>query len=191
MAVYVPIDEGGRPVATGSRHCDLWCFGTPDEVTYLGDIRVPRYGEVPIFETPQGRVAYVNNGDRLRHQVPAACDCLREEGPLPSDKRWDGWRQQLAKLPHTGVYDIYDSTGRRCQIGSGSPLAARVESRFKATMEGRVVADAMCWVHDLLMAGQVPEIRSLPVKPGETPLDAEKRLRRSRRMQRWQVSSKV
>jgi hypothetical protein len=76
--------------------------------------------------------------------------------------------------------------------GDGTPLAKRVEERFKATMKGRVAPPhAMWWVYDLLMAGDTPRVRSLPMKVGETPLGAEKRHRRAQREKRWQVSSEV
>ena len=112
-------------------------------------------------------------------------------GPIPEDRQWTGWTTGLTP-GQTGVYDVFDPHRRICQIGAADSvdIQGRLASRFHATHKSRLQhADCMWFVYDLLMTGQAPGVRIHSPNDGETPVEAEIRIREDRLRKGWQVAS--
>ena len=191
MAVYVWLNGSAPPHLARLRHLDAWCLaGGMDRATFVEMRRLHRSrSDVPVWRLGNGaEFAYVPNSARLRERTLRCPACFVPGGPLPSAKRWDGWRHALS--PGVGVYEICWLPQRITQIGSGD-LFARVGARFRATFYGRFDrVDSMWWVYDLLSQGQRPEVSALPLD-GRSPGDAERDHKDLRLSSGWQVSSAV
>jgi hypothetical protein len=175
VAVYVALIDG-RP--TGVRHLDLWCSASRSDLSYAGKRR---------WSHPAGELAYLPNA---KVRSLAACHCLRDsvEPAGSADERW----LEPLRLEDVvgGVYEVSDAERRLSQIGmtSGS-VYQRLRKRHRASAQRRLAPDSIWWLHDLLCDGRQPNVRVLPVEPGETLRAAEHRWRETRRAEGWQVTS--